>query len=206
MPDLESLTPDQRLALKTAATNLREHFAGTYSQDTIELFVETSSDQFASRARFTHFLPLTAERFARQRLTALARVEGKHDDGLPIVLFLCVHNAGRSQMALGWFDHLADGRAIGWSGGSDPGMEINEAVVEAMREIGIDIHGEFPKPGPTRSSERPTWSSPWDAATPAPSSPASATRTGTSMTPPVGPSTLSAPSGTRSATACVTCC
>ena len=146
MPDLESLTPDQRLALKTAATNLREHFAGTFSQDTIELFVETSYDQFASRAKFTHFLPLTAERFARQRLTALARVEGKHDDGLPIVLFLCVHNAGRSQMALGWFDHLADGRAIGWSGGSDPGMEINEAVVEAMREIGIDIHGEFPKP------------------------------------------------------------
>ena len=146
MPDLESLTPDQRLALKTAATNLREHFAGTFSQETIELFLETSYDQFAGRAKFTHFLPLMAERFARQRLTALARVEGKHDDGLPIVLFLCVHNAGRSQMALGWFNHLADGRAIGWSGGSDPGMEINDAVVDAMREIGIDIQGEFPKP------------------------------------------------------------
>jgi protein-tyrosine-phosphatase len=146
MPDLESLTPDQRLALKTAATNLREHFAGIFSQETIELFLETSYDQFASRAKFTHFLPLMAERFARQRLTALARVEGKHDDGVPIVLFLCVHNAGRSQMALGWFNHLADGRAIGWSGGSDPGMEINAAVVEAMREIGIDIQGEFPKP------------------------------------------------------------
>jgi protein-tyrosine-phosphatase len=73
-------------------------------------------------------------------------VEGKHDDGVPIVLFLCVHNAGRSQMALGWFNHLACDRAIAWSGGSEPSTEINPAVVEAMREKGIDIAGEFPKP------------------------------------------------------------
>ena len=115
MPDLDSLNPDQHLALRSAATNLRAHFAGTFSPETIELFLETSYDQFAERAKFTHFLPLIAERFARQRLTALARLEG-NADGVPIVLFLCVHNAGRSQMALGWFNRLADGRAIGWSG------------------------------------------------------------------------------------------
>jgi protein-tyrosine-phosphatase len=62
------------------------------------------------------------------------------------VLFLCVHNAGRSQMALGWFNRLAGDRAIGWSGGSEPAGEINPAVVEAMGEIGISIAGEFPKP------------------------------------------------------------
>ena len=146
MPDLDSLTPDQRLALKAAAKNLREHFAGTFSQETIELFLRTSYDQFAGRAKVTHFLPLMAERFARQRLTALARVEGKHDDGVPIVLFLCVHNAGRSQMALGWFNQLAGARAIGWSGGSEPGNRDQPAAVEAMREIGIDIASEFPKP------------------------------------------------------------
>jgi arsenate reductase len=146
VPDLDSLNPDQRLALRSAATNLRDHFAGTFSPETIELFVETSYDQFAGRAKFTHFLPLMAERFARQRLTALARVEGKADDGVPIVLFLCVHNAGRSQMALGWFNRLAGGRAIGWSGGSEPSSEINPSVVEAMREVGISIEGEFPKP------------------------------------------------------------
>jgi arsenate reductase (thioredoxin) len=146
MPDLDSLSPDQQLALKTAAHNLRDQFAGTFSVETIERFLQTSYDQFADRAKFTNFLPLMAERFARQRLTALARVEGKHDDGLPIVLFLCVHNAGRSQMALGWFNHLADGRAIGWSGGSEPSTEINPAVVEAMGEVGISIAGEFPKP------------------------------------------------------------
>jgi arsenate reductase len=146
MPDLESLNPDQRLALNVAATNLQGEFAGTFGVETIELFLQTSYDQFANRAKFTHFLPLMAERFARQRLKALARVEGRHEDGVPIVLFLCVHNAGRSQMALGWFDHLAGGRAIAWSGGSEPGVEVNPAAVEAMREVGIDIGGEFPKP------------------------------------------------------------
>jgi arsenate reductase len=146
MPDLDSLSPDQQLALKTAAHNLRDQFAGTFSVETMERFLQTSYDQFADRAKFTNFLPLMAERFARQRLTALARVEGKHDDGLPIVLFLCVHNAGRSQMALGWFNHLAGNRAIGWSGGSEPSTEINPAVVEAMSEVGISIAGEFPKP------------------------------------------------------------
>lgn len=146
MPDLDSLNPDQHLALRSAATNLRAHFAGTFSPETIELFLETSYDQFAERAKFTHFLPLIAERFARQRLTALARLEGNADEGVPIVLFLCVHNAGRSQMALGWFNRLADGRAIGWSGGSEPSSEINPSVVEAMREVGIDIAGEYPKP------------------------------------------------------------
>jgi arsenate reductase len=62
------------------------------------------------------------------------------------VLFLCVHNAGRSQMALGWFQHLAGDRAAAWSGGSEPGNEVNPAAVAAMREVGIDISREFPKP------------------------------------------------------------
>ena len=146
MPDLDSLSPDQRLALLSAARNLHDRFAGTFSVETIDLFLRTSYDQFADRAKFTNFLPLMAERFARQRLTALARVEGKHDDGVPIVLFLCVHNAGRSQMALGWFNHLAGDRALAWSGGSEPSTEINSAVVESMREVGISVAAEFPKP------------------------------------------------------------
>ncbi len=62
------------------------------------------------------------------------------------MLFLCVHNAGRSQMALGWFNHLAGDRAVAWSGGSEPGSEINPAAVAAMAEVGIDITAEFPKP------------------------------------------------------------
>jgi protein-tyrosine-phosphatase len=49
-------------------------------------------------------------------------------------------------MALGWFNHLAGDRAVAWSGGSEPGTEVNPAAVEAMREVGIDITGEYPKP------------------------------------------------------------
>jgi arsenate reductase len=64
---------------------------------------------------------------------------------VPSVLFLCVHNAGRSQMALGWFEHLARGRATAWSGGSEPASEVNPAAVAAMREVGIDISREHPK-------------------------------------------------------------
>jgi len=68
------------------------------------------------------------------------------DGAPPAVLFLCVHNAGRSQMALGWFKHLANGRAVAWSGGSEPGREVNPSAVKAMAEVGIDITGEYPKP------------------------------------------------------------
>jgi protein-tyrosine-phosphatase len=65
---------------------------------------------------------------------------------VPAVLFLCIHNAGRSQMALGWFNHIAGDRAIAWSGGSEPADEINPAAVAAMAEVGIDITAAYPKP------------------------------------------------------------
>ena len=65
---------------------------------------------------------------------------------VPTVLFLCVHNAGRSQMALGWFERLAGERAVAWSGGSEPGTAVNPSAIAAMAEIGIDISKEFPKP------------------------------------------------------------
>jgi len=67
------------------------------------------------------------------------------DSGIPAVLFLCVHNAGRSQMALGWFNHLAAGRAVALSGGSEPADEVNPAAVAAMAEVGVDISSEQPK-------------------------------------------------------------
>lgn len=141
-----TVTLDQGLALKTAAVRLAREFAGVYGPETIERFLHTSYDQFAGTATVVNYLPLLAERFAKQRLTALSRVEGKANDGRPAVLFLCVHNAGRSQMALGFFEHYAGDGAVGWSGGSEPGTEVNPAAIAAMRERGIDISGEYPKP------------------------------------------------------------
>ncbi|MGE4363505.1 arsenate reductase ArsC [Mycolicibacterium vanbaalenii] len=142
----EDLSVDQQLALKTAATRLQTAFGDTFGVETIERFLHSSYDQFAGRAKVPNFLPLLAERFARQRLNALARVEGKIPDRKPTVLFLCTHNAGRSQMALGFLTHLAGDKVVGWSGGAEPGHEINPAAVAAMAEVGIDITGEFPKP------------------------------------------------------------
>ncbi|MBA3250155.1 MAG: arsenate reductase ArsC [Geodermatophilaceae bacterium] len=144
--DWSTLSPDQSQAMKTAATRLARDFDGVFGQGTIERFLHSSYDQFASKATVTRFLPLMAERFAKQRLQALAKVEGLHDDGKPTVLFLCVHNAGRSQMAMGFFTQLAGEAAVAWSGGSEPESEINPAAVEAMRERGIDISAEYPKP------------------------------------------------------------
>lgn len=65
-------------------------------------------------------------------------------DHRPDVVFLCVHNAGRSQMALGYFRHLAGERATAWSGGSEPAEQVNPVAVAAMAEVGIDIAGEQP--------------------------------------------------------------
>jgi protein-tyrosine-phosphatase len=146
MPTTEDLSVEQHQALRTAARHLQREFEGIFGTETIEQFLATSYDQFAEGARIIRFVPLMAERFARQRLKALAKVEGKANDGLPTVLFLCVHNAGRSQMALGWFNHLAGDHAVAWSGGSEPGKEINPSAVLAMAEVGINIAQEFPKP------------------------------------------------------------
>ena len=63
----------------------------------------------------------------------------------PAVLFLCVHNAGRSQMAAGWLRHLAGDRVEVFSGGSEPADQVNAAAVEAMADVGIDIAGQQPQ-------------------------------------------------------------
>jgi len=145
-PSWSTMTLDQRLVVRESSARLAREFDGVFGAETIEGFLRSSLDQSASTATIPTFLPLLAERFARQRLRALARVEDVHDDGKPTVLFLCVHNAGRSQMALGFLTSLAGDGAVAWSGGSEPGVSINPAAIEAMRERGIDISDEFPKP------------------------------------------------------------
>jgi len=82
-----------------------------------------------------------AVEFARERIRALTR-----EDDIPGVLFLCVHNAGRSQMASGWLSRLGGDGVRVYSGGSETGRAINPAAVEAMEEVGIDIRRQFPKP------------------------------------------------------------
>lgn len=66
-------------------------------------------------------------------------------ENLPTVLFACVHNAGRSQMAAAWLEHLAGGRVRVLSGGSSPADQVNPAAAAAMAEVGIDISGRRPQ-------------------------------------------------------------
>ncbi|WP_166355489.1 arsenate reductase ArsC [Phytoactinopolyspora limicola] len=139
------LVVDIEHTLDVAAQRLSREFRGVLSEETVRRFLDSSFEQFASTASIPDYVPLMTERFARQRLYALTKVEGAAG-GQPVVLFLCVHNAGRSQMALGFFEHLAGGQAVAWSGGSEPGSAVNPVAIEAMAERGIDISREFPKP------------------------------------------------------------
>jgi len=142
----DDLPLDQQHLVHSVTARLEPQFAGTFGPETIERFVHDSLEQLLPTAKIATYLPLLAEKFARQRLAALARLEGSVPSTVPGVLFLCVQNAGRSQMAAGWLRHLAGDRAMVWSGGSEPTSEINPAAVAAMAEVGIDITDEFPKP------------------------------------------------------------
>ncbi len=139
------LTTEQLLQIKQAAVRLQTEFEGIFNTETIERFMTDSQNRLTPTARFTNWLPMLIERFTRERLTALAKVETGVSER-PSVLLLCVHNAGRSQMAAGWLRSIAGGGVDVYSGGSDPGAELNAAAIEVMAEVGIDISTEFPKP------------------------------------------------------------
>lgn len=139
------LTTEQKLLIRQAARRLTDEFAGTFNAETIERYIADSQVKLGSQARIATWLPILIERFTRDRLRALQRLEVGTLDR-PAVLFLCVHNAGRSQMAAGWLRHLAGGMVDVFSGGSEPGSETNAAAIEAMAEAGIDISAEYPQP------------------------------------------------------------
>jgi protein-tyrosine-phosphatase len=136
---------EMRPLIRSVADRLQSDFAGIFASETIQRYMAESWESL-SGAKVAAFIPLFVERFTRQRLRALARVEGKLTDAKPLVVFLCVHNAGRSQMAAGWLQRLAGDEVEVFSGGSDPVSAVNPSAVEAMAEVGIDISKEFPKP------------------------------------------------------------
>ena len=131
--------------LSLAVTRLCGEFPGVFSRETIERFVTESSTSLRE-ARVKSFVPLFAERFARERLKAVAQADGVISKDVPEVLFVCVHNAGRSQMAAALLDRAAAGRVHVRSAGSTPADQIHPNVKEALVEVGLDISQEFPKP------------------------------------------------------------
>jgi arsenate reductase (thioredoxin) len=139
------MDPLTRQTFNRSIESLATEFRGIFSLETIERYVNESVDRL-SGARVVDFIPLFVHRFSREQLRALAQSEGAIIKEVPEVLFVCVHNAGRSQMAAALLDHHAKGRVHVRSAGSDPGDRINPAVMAAMDEWGIDLSQEFPKP------------------------------------------------------------
>ena len=131
--------------LAHAEERLVKEFSGILSPETVAACLRDSADKLSDIPVQT-LVALLSYRFARDRLRAVAQAEGSLIKEVPEVLFVCVHNAGRSQMAAGLLDHHAQGRVHVRSAGSTPADEINPSVVAAMEEVGIDLSKEFPKP------------------------------------------------------------
>jgi arsenate reductase (thioredoxin) len=141
----QALDPVTQHHVHQAADRLKREFAGVFSVETIERYISESLDLLGD-SRISIYVPVLAHRFARERLKALAQSQDLIATDRPEVLFVCVHNAGRSQMAAGLVKLRSDGKIHVRSAGSAPGSEINPAVVEAMEELGVDLSEEFPKP------------------------------------------------------------
>jgi len=142
---LEVLDPITRQHVEKAADALQEEFAGTFGRETIARYIAESVDLLGNSS-VSVFVPVLAHRFARERLKALGQAEGLIVKEQPEVLFVCVHNAGRSQMAAGLVTLRSEGRIHVRSAGSAPGDAVNPLVVEAMAELGINLADAFPKP------------------------------------------------------------
>ena len=143
---MDVLDPITKHKVRQSAERLHDEFRGIFSTETIERYIVETTDEFATGAKVMDFMPIFVWRFTRQRLRALAEAQGLVDKTGPSVLFVCVHNAGRSQMAAGLLAKLAGDRVTVRSAGSAPAEEINPAAVQVMAEMGIDLSQEFPKP------------------------------------------------------------
>ena len=143
-------TPHTKPALSAQYTrivdDLTYHYDGVFSRDTVQRAVEAACDTLGPVAKFPNFLPILTERFARDRLLAAAQAEGKVATGVPEILFVCVHNAGRSQMAAALAKHLSADKVHVRSAGSQPTRQIHPMTIQALAERGIELTEAFPKP------------------------------------------------------------
>ena len=125
--------------------DLAQRFAGTFGRETVERYVRESLDLVSEHAAGSARLASRTAGFAAERLSALASQRAE-TDATPEVLFVCVQNAGRSQMAAAILRHLAGTRVHVRTAGSEPAGEVSPAILSALDEIGVPVGGEFPKP------------------------------------------------------------
>jgi arsenate reductase len=137
---------DNTEVLLRISNRLGARFAGIFAAETIERYVFESYTALARTAKISTFLPATTEHFASDRLKALAKSKADVASETPEVLFVCVQNAGRSQMAAALLTVEAKGRIRVRSAGSVPAAELDPTVVSAMSEMGLDLTKDYPKP------------------------------------------------------------
>ncbi len=133
--------------LDRVARDLRDRYRGAFSPETVQRYVRESYELLAVRAGARRHLASRATQFATERLDAVMRDrDGVQRGGVPEVLFVCVQNAGRSQMASAILRHLAGDRVHVRTAGSEPADEVRGSIVSALDEIGVPLAGEYPKP------------------------------------------------------------
>jgi protein-tyrosine-phosphatase len=138
------LSPDS--VLHRAAERLARQFVGMVNEETVERVVFESYTALARTAAVQTHLASLAEKFAQDRLTALAQSKGLIAKPVPEVLFVCVQNSGRSQMAAALTRQAAGDQVHVRSAGSQPGERVLPEVALVLAEIGLDVTEEFPKP------------------------------------------------------------
>ncbi|MFF5523052.1 arsenate-mycothiol transferase ArsC [Streptomyces coeruleorubidus] len=121
-------------------------YRGRFSPETIQRLVTDSYERLCEHAPIRTHLVVPAEHLATERLDALAHVNGARGCGPPRVLFVCSHNAGRSQMAAALLAHRAGGHVVVSSAGTLPAAEVEPAVTQVLTEAGVDLTDAFPKP------------------------------------------------------------
>lgn len=135
-----------QVALDRLADRIAETFAGVFAKETIERVVYESYASLLRNGTKVQFLVNFTEKFSRDRLRALATAKGSIAREKPEVLFVCVQNAGRSQMAMALMNQIADGRINVRSAGSMPASQVSEKTIAVMSELGLDLSEAFPKP------------------------------------------------------------
>jgi len=126
--------------------DLTYHYEGVFERDDVQRAVDQARATLEPVSKIPAFLPILTERFARDQLLAAAQIEGKIATSIPEILFVCVHNAGRSQLAAALAKHLSAGKVHVRSAGSQPDQQIQPVTIQALAERGIQISESFPKP------------------------------------------------------------
>ena len=126
--------------------DLTYHYDGVFDRDAVQRAVDEARATLEPLSKIPDFLVILTERFARDQLLAASQAEGKIATTVPEILFVCVHNAGRSQMAAALAKHLSAGKVHVRSAGSQPDLQINPLTIQVLAERGIELTEAFPKP------------------------------------------------------------